>query len=104
MNPAHAQWLNDYAPQILDAVVDAILTIDCEGNIQSVNLATLKLFGYRENELIGEQLVVVLPRQLTGEVAFDAEVGPAVELRADMVAGGAGERRVPDDRGARRRR
>ena len=61
MNPAHAQWLNDYAPQILDAVVDAILTIDCEGNIQSVNLATLKLFGYRENELIGEQLSMLMP-------------------------------------------
>ncbi len=61
MNAQHAQWLNDYAPEILDAVVDAILTIDARGRIQSVNAAATRQFGYSESELIGEPLTMLMP-------------------------------------------
>ncbi len=61
MNAKHVQWLNDYAPQILDAVVDAILTIDARGHIQSVNEATMRQFGYTESELVGSPLSMLMP-------------------------------------------
>ncbi len=61
MNAQHVQWLNDYAPEILDAVVDAILTIDARGRIQSVNAAALRQFGYTESEMVGEPLAMLMP-------------------------------------------
>ncbi len=39
---------------ILDSTVDAILTVDEHGVIQSANKATVDLFGYDEDELIGK--------------------------------------------------
>ncbi len=41
---------------IFETVVDAIITIDDHGLIQSVNPATEKMFGYREIELIGKNM------------------------------------------------
>ena len=41
---------------ILDSTVDAILTVDENGVIQSVNKRTTDLFGYGEDELIGKEI------------------------------------------------
>jgi len=38
------QWLRDNALNVLDSVVDAIVTIDDQGIIQFVNRATQRLF------------------------------------------------------------
>ena len=38
---------------VLDAAVDAIIIIDHRGTIERVNRATLQLFGYDEEELLG---------------------------------------------------
>lgn len=38
---------------ILDTVNDSIITIDTKGTIQSVNSATLQIFGYKEKEVEG---------------------------------------------------
>ncbi|MFT5467039.1 MAG: two-component system sensor kinase FixL [Verrucomicrobiales bacterium] len=46
---------------ILDTAVDAIITIDRKGLIASVNAATVKMFGYSEDELIGENVKILMP-------------------------------------------
>ena len=46
---------------ILDEAVDAIITIDHRGIIQTVNQATERLFGYRPDELFGENVSVLMP-------------------------------------------
>jgi two-component system sensor kinase FixL len=55
------QWLQDNALKVLDSVVDAIITIDSQGVIQSVNASTIKLFGYSSIELVGQQVTMLMP-------------------------------------------
>ena len=54
-------WLKENAATVLDAVVDAIVTMNAEGDIQSVNQATEELFGYTANELAGQPVTVLMP-------------------------------------------
>lgn len=46
---------------ILGAAVDAILVINEEGIIQQVNPATSRIFGYSEQELIGQPVTTIMP-------------------------------------------
>jgi two-component system, LuxR family, sensor kinase FixL len=46
---------------VLDSTLDAIVTIDHEGVIMDANPATLKMFGYRLDELIGSNVSVFMP-------------------------------------------
>jgi PAS domain S-box-containing protein len=46
---------------ILAAAVDAILTIDEFGSIESLNHATEKMFGYAAQELIGQNVRMLMP-------------------------------------------
>ena len=46
---------------LLDAAVDAIITIDAAGVIRSVNLSTCSLFGYDESELLGRNVATLMP-------------------------------------------
>ena len=46
---------------LLDTAVDAILTIDEVGRIESVNHATEQLFGYRAEELLTRNVKVLMP-------------------------------------------
>ena len=46
---------------ILDAAVDAIITIDSQGIIESANTTTEHMFGYSESELIGRNVSVLMP-------------------------------------------
>ena len=46
---------------ILDAAVDAIVTIEESGAIESVNSATERAFGYTRDELIGRNVSVLMP-------------------------------------------
>jgi PAS domain S-box-containing protein len=46
---------------ILHSAVGAIITIDTNGAIQSINPATVKLFGYHESELIGRNVKMLMP-------------------------------------------
>jgi len=45
---------------ILDSTVDAIMTVDERGVIQSINKATTAIFGYEEKELIGKNIVTLV--------------------------------------------
>ena len=46
---------------ILQSAVGAIITIDPKGLIQSVNRATVSLFGYAEIEMIGQNVKMLMP-------------------------------------------
>ena len=55
------QWLRDNALSVVDAVVDAIITIDASGSIQSANQSTFRMFGYSEEELLGRDIAMLMP-------------------------------------------
>ncbi len=46
---------------ILDAAVDAIITIDERGAIESMNPATERMFGYSAAELVGKNVKMLMP-------------------------------------------
>jgi PAS domain S-box-containing protein len=46
---------------ILDTAVDGIVTIDEKGTIETVNRATLRLFGYEAKELLGRNVKILMP-------------------------------------------
>jgi len=46
---------------VLDNVVDGIITINAVGTIQSVNPATLRIFGYDVEEIVGRNVNILMP-------------------------------------------
>jgi PAS domain S-box-containing protein len=46
---------------ILQSAVGAIITIDTKGAIQTVNPATVRLFGYSEAEMLGRNVKMLMP-------------------------------------------
>ena len=52
---------------ILDAAVDAILTIDPGGIVESMNPAAERLFGYPSHEVIGQNVKMLMPQPYRNE-------------------------------------
>jgi PAS domain S-box-containing protein len=52
---------------VLDTAVDAIITIDDRGIVQSANAATEALFGYKRDELLGHNINRLMPEPFYGE-------------------------------------
>lgn len=46
---------------ILDGATDAVVTIDSQGTIESVNPAVERNFGYRPDELLGKNISLLMP-------------------------------------------
>jgi len=46
---------------ILNTVVDGIITIDKFGCIETVNPAALRIFGYQESEMVGQNVKMLMP-------------------------------------------
>ncbi len=46
---------------VIDAAVDGIIVIDARGRIEAFNAAAERMFGYRESELIGQNVKVLMP-------------------------------------------
>lgn len=58
----HAKYVSDEQTRaILNAAVDAIITIDHQGIINVVNPATQRMFGYAADELIGRNVNILMP-------------------------------------------
>jgi two-component system, LuxR family, sensor kinase FixL len=47
--------------------VDAVVVIDANGTIRSINNATERLFGYAAAELIGRNVKILMPEPYAGE-------------------------------------
>lgn len=47
---------------ILETIVDAIITFDVSGEIETFNKAALKMFGYTSDEVIGKNINMFLPQ------------------------------------------
>ena len=54
-------WIADNAPMVLDAVVDSIITINANGQIETVNQAWIDTFGYAEDEIKGMPVSTLMP-------------------------------------------
>lgn len=52
---------------ILDTAVEGIITINDRGLIESVNVATEKIFGYAAAEVIGQNVSLLMPQPFRGE-------------------------------------
>ncbi len=52
---------------ILETAVDSIITIDERGLIQGVNPATVRVFGYTSEELLGRNVSILMPEPYRGE-------------------------------------
>jgi PAS domain S-box-containing protein len=52
---------------ILEAAIDAIITIDPKGIIQSVNSAGVRMFGYSAAEMIGRNVSMLMPKPYSVE-------------------------------------
>lgn len=53
--------------RLFDNVLEAIVTIDERGIIQSVNPATVRMFGYAPEELIGCNVSLLMPERIAAE-------------------------------------
>ncbi len=51
----------NFLKEIINSAVDGIITIDTRGKIESANPAALKLFGYSEEEMIGNSINMLMP-------------------------------------------
>jgi PAS domain S-box-containing protein len=52
---------------ILETAVDGIITIDEHGDIQSINPATTRIFGYAPEELLGRDISILMPEPYRSE-------------------------------------
>ncbi|MGA8298559.1 MAG: PAS domain S-box protein, partial [Terriglobales bacterium] len=50
-----------------EAVPDAMVAVDAQGEIVQVNSQTERLFGYTQGELIGQKVEMLVPESLRGE-------------------------------------
>ncbi len=51
----------DYIEKILKSIADALIVTNLSGEITQINKITLELFGYREAELIGKSIALIIP-------------------------------------------
>ncbi|KAF0192117.1 MAG: signal transduction protein containing a membrane domain an EAL and a GGDEF domain [Gammaproteobacteria bacterium] len=71
---------------VMDNVMDAIVTTDANGIIQSCNPATGRIFGYGANELRGKSVGLLLaPDSAGAKAASDRVMGKAPEQPGDML-------------------
>jgi PAS domain S-box-containing protein len=86
---ADLQESAQYTKAILDNVVDAIITIDGSGIIQSANRAVETIFGYAPSVLIGRNIKMLMPEPYHSE--HDGYLASYLQTGIARVIGGGRE-------------
>ncbi|HVT91156.1 MAG TPA: PAS domain S-box protein [Tepidisphaeraceae bacterium] len=74
-----------YKAAILDTAVDAIITIDTKGTIESFNPAAQKMFGYAPTEVIGRNVRILMPQPYRDE--HDRYIAQYLETGIEKIIG-----------------
>ncbi len=67
LKTAHSVNRKNMVEALMEAIVDGIITIDSKGIIHSLNPATERIFGYKKEELIGQNVKVLMPEPYQSE-------------------------------------
>lgn len=70
---------------ILETTVDAIITIDNQGIVQTFNSAAEKIFGYRAEEVIGNNVKMLMPEPYRNE--HDGYIGRYLKTGVPKIIG-----------------
>ncbi len=70
---------------ILETTVDAIITIDSQGIVQTFNSAAEKIFGYRAEEVIGNNVNMLMPEPYQSE--HDGYIGKYLKTGVPKIIG-----------------
>lgn len=63
--PPPAEWLQELNRAILESALDCIITMDASGHIREFNPAAERVFGYRRDEAVGQELAeLIIPPAL----------------------------------------
>lgn len=57
----HAKRESDRMQTLLDNTLESVITIDATGNIQHFNHASTQLYGYQPEEIIGHNIIQLMP-------------------------------------------
>jgi len=64
MNALPAGLPEDFAARLVAGSADAIIYADAQGRMRFWNAAATRIFGFTENEAIGESLDLIIPERL----------------------------------------
>ena len=74
---------------LLDAAIDGVVVIDHEARIELLSHAAERMFGYREEELVGRNVSILMPEPFRSE--HDAQLQRYLKTRVPHVIGIARE-------------
>mgnify|MGYP000521868596 CR=1 FL=1 len=69
----------------LDTASDGIMTVDCRGDIVSVNQATEQVLGWSESELLGKNIKVLVPEP--HQALYDSYIQRYLKTREQRIIG-----------------
>ncbi len=70
---------------ILDAVLDGILTLDGQGRIETMNPAAERMFGYTQEQVVGQTVLLLVPRLGGGERDGATDIGTVSDLLQSLI-------------------
>ena len=65
----------DYTDNIIKSMIDTLIVVNPEGQIKTINQATLELLSYKEDELIGKPVATIFAEEEEEEVSIFKETG-----------------------------